>query len=460
MVTLMVHASAQGSAPVRRECHASAQGSAPVRRECPFTLAGAPTAASSADSRSPQMVEVPSVIWDIFGTNRAKSPNLAQRRRSMPDQPPDKALQLQSLVTGHQTVELSLVEVDVPAPGPDEVVVQVEAAPINPSDLGLLLAGAEVGEATSSGPLERPVVTAPLSQAAARALAAREGKAMAVGNEGAGTVVAAGSGAGAQALLGKLVAVAVGAMYSQYRTVSVAACLELPPGTTAAQGAGSFVNPMTVLAMLETMRLEGHRGLVHTAAASNLGQMLNRACIEETVPLVNVVRSAGSAALLRDAGATHVLDSSQPDFMTSLVHAVRATNATLAFDAIGGGTVASQVLTAMEAAVGTAAPLGGYGSVVHKQVYVYGGLDRSATQLTRGYGMAWGVGGWLLPSFLQKLDAEKVAAMRRRVAQGITTTFASHFDRAVSLAGALHLGAIRAYSRQATGQKYLIAPNG
>jgi NADPH:quinone reductase len=377
----------------------------------------------------------------------------------MRGQVPAKSLQLRSLVTPSQTVELSLADVDVPAPEPHQVVVRVEAAPINPSDIGLLLAGADVSQATAAGTDDRPVVTAPISAAAARAMAARVGQSMPVGNEGAGTVVASGTSASAQALLGKVVAVAGGAMYSQYRCVAASACLQLPEGARAAEGAASFVNPMTALGMVETMRNEKHTALVHTAAASNLGQMLNRLCIEEQIPLVNIVRSPSQVELLRSAGAAHVCDSSSDAFMDDMIEALRATSATLAFDAVGGGNLASRILTCMEAAISSGAEYSRYGSSVHKQVYVYGALDRRPTELTRNFGTAWGVGGWLLTPFLQKAGAEKVAAMRQRVAAALTTTFASSFTDEVSLAGALQLDAIALYARQATGKKYLITPN-
>ncbi|HEV2240514.1 MAG TPA: hypothetical protein VGR98_05670 [Streptosporangiaceae bacterium] len=377
----------------------------------------------------------------------------------MADQVPPRALQLRSLVTASQTVELSLEDVEVPAPEPRQVIVRVEAAPINPSDLGLLLAGADMTQATAAGTADRPVVSAPLPAAAARAAAVRVGQSLPVGNEGAGTVVAAGASDAAQALLGKVVALVGGAMYAQYRCIDVAACLELPAGALAADGAAAFVNPMTVLGIVETMRTEGHTALVHTAAASNLGQMLNRLCIEEQIPLVNIVRSVTQAELLRAAGATWVCDLTSGTFFDDLTEALRATKATLAFDAIGGGRLVSRILAAMEAAISAGADFSRYGSSVHKQVYIYGGLDRGPTELTRGFGMAWGVGGWLLTPFLIKAGPEKVAAMRQRVAAGLTTTFASHFTDEVSLAGALRLDAIAVYGRQATGQKYLIRPS-
>lgn len=373
---------------------------------------------------------------------------------------PGQALQLRSLVTASETVTLSLEDVAVPTPEPHQVVVRVEAAPINPSDLGLLFAGADMTQATAGGTADRPIVTAPLGPGAMRAMAARVGESLPVGNEGAGTVVAAGSSDAATALLGKRVAVAAGAMYAQYRCVDASACLELPDGVRVADGAASFVNPMTALGMVDTMRTEGHTALAHTAAASSLGQMLNRLCIEEQIPLVNIVRSAAQAEILRAAGATYVCDSTSDTFMDDLTAALTATAATIAFDAIGGGPMASQILTCMEAAIGASAAFSLYGSSVHKQVYIYGGLDGGPTHLTRGFGQAWGVGGWLLIPFLQKAGPEKVARLRTRVAAGLTTIFASQYTDEVTLADALRLDAIAVYGRQATGKKYLITPNG
>ena len=378
----------------------------------------------------------------------------------MPAEIPATGLQLRSLVRADQTLELFLDTVEVPEPGPGEVVVRVEAAPINPSDLGLLLAGADVTAAVVGGSADRPVVTAPLPDAAMRAVAGRVGIPMPAGNEGAGTVVAAGTSAAAAALLGKTVAAAGGAMYAQYRCVDASLCLELPEGTQAVDGASSFVNPMTVLGMVETMRLENHVALVHTAAASNLGQMLNRLCLQDQIPLVNIVRRPEQEELLRSAGATYVCNSTSPAFMAELTAALQETAATLAFDATGGGKLASQILTCMEAAASAAAgSYSRYGSTVHKQVYIYGSLDRGPTELTRNYGMAWGIGGWLLTPFLQKIGLEGIQRFRSRVAAELTTTFASSYTDRVSLAGALQLEAITAYARQATGSKYLIIPS-
>ncbi len=373
---------------------------------------------------------------------------------------PAEALQLMSLVRDDNQLELFLDTVAVAEPGPDEVLIRVEAAPVNPSDLGLLLAGADVTAASAAGTPQRPVITAPIPEAAMRGLTARIGMPMPAGNEGAGTVVAAGSSEAAQRLLGKKVAAAGGAMYSQYRTVGLPLCLELPEGVSAEQGASAFVNPMTALGMIETMRMENHVALVHTAAASNLGQMLNRLCQEEQVPLVNIVRRPEQEALLRAAGAAFVCDSGKPEFMDELTAALIATGATLAFDATGGGTLASQILTCMEAAASASADsYSRYGSAVHKQVYIYGGLDRSPTVLTRNFGMAWGIGGWLLTPFLGKIGLEGIIRLRDRVAAGLTTTFASGYTAQISLPGALHLDNITAYAQQATGTKYLIKPN-
>ena len=373
---------------------------------------------------------------------------------------PDFGLQLQSTVTSGGTLELALVEVPIPDPQPNEVVIRVEATPINPSDLGLLLAGADAASAVVSSRDGQPLVSAFIDPGMLRSLSGRIDLAMPVGNEGAGTVVAAGSSDAAQALLGRTVSVAGGAMYSQYRNVDAGQCLVLPEGTPARLGASSFVNPLTALGMVETMRREGHSALVHTAAASNLGQMLVRLCLEEGVPLVNIVRRPDQEALLRALGAKYVCDSSSPSFMSDLIAALSETSATLAFDATGGGNLASQILTAMEAAANASnAPYNRYGSTTYKQVYIYGGLDRSPTVLTRSFGFSWGVGGWLLTPFLQKIGPEAFVALRQRVANELTTTFSSTYTKEITLQEALDPEVIARYARQATGEKFLIAPN-
>ncbi len=372
----------------------------------------------------------------------------------------NSGIELRSKISSEGQLELSLAKVDVPEPGPDEVVVRVEASPINPSDLGLLFGPADMRTAKAAGSADSRVVTAVVPAGLVRGISARLDKSLPVGNEGAGVVTAAGDSESAPALMGKTVSVIGGAMYSQYRTVKTGQCLLLPDGTTPAEGASWFVNPLTALGMVETMRLEGHTALVHTAAASNLGQMLNKLCIQDGVSLVNVVRKPEQEKLLRSIGAKHVVDSSQPTFMENLIAALTETNATVAFDATGGGKLAGQILTCMEAAQNAnAKEYSRYGSTTHKQVYIYGGLDRSATELSRNFGMAWGLGGWLLTPFLQKIGSEGVQKLRQRVAAEITTTFASHYTKEVSLAEALSLDAIGVYGKQATGQKYLINPN-
>ena len=370
------------------------------------------------------------------------------------------ALQLRSLVKSSGDLELSLARVPVPEPGPDEVLIRVEAAPINPSDLGLLFGAADMSIARQSGTGGQPVVTASIPAGLMKAMTGRLDQSMPVGNEGAGTVVATGTSAAAQQLLGRTVAVLAGEMYSQYRCVSAAQCLLLPAGTTAAEGAACFVNPLTALGMVETMRREGHTALVHTAAASNLGQMLNRLCIQDRIGLVNIVRSTQQEQVLREQGATYVCNSSAPTFIGDLTDAITATGATLAFDAIGGGTLAGQILGCMEAALmRSASEYQRYGSTTHKQVYIYGMLDTGPTQFKRNFGAAWGIGGWLLMSFLQKIGPEAAQTLRMRVVDGIKTIFASHYTREVSLAEALQLDAIAVYGRRATGEKYLINPS-
>lgn len=366
-------------------------------------------------------------------------------------------LELRSLVTPEGELVLSLEDVPVAEPAADEVVVRIEAAPINPSDLGLLLGPADVSAIRVEGTAERPVVRAPIPEKLMPAMAPRLGQSMPVGNEAAGTVVRAG--ADAQALLGRTVAVLGGAMYTRYRTLKAAACIPLPEGTPARAGASAFVNPLTALGMVETMRMEGHSALVHTAAASNLGQMLNRLCLADGVPLVNVVRSDAQAEILREIGAKHIVDSTASDFRDRLVDAIADTGATLGFDATGGGPLAGQILAAMEAAqVRKMTEYSRYGSFTHKQVYVYGMLDPRPLEIGKNLGLAWGLGGWLLTPFLMKAGPEAQARLRTRVAENLTTIFASHYSAEISLEEALQPDTIRAYARRATGEKYLLNP--
>jgi len=368
-------------------------------------------------------------------------------------------LQLRSLVKDDNTLELSLVEVETPEPGPDEILVRMEAAPLNPSDLALLFGPADMTTAKVSGSPERPVITADIPAKLMKMVTARVGQSLPVGNEGSGIVVAAGSSDAAQALLGKMVGLVGGDMYCQYRCVNVFQALALEEGTTAAEGASCFVNPLTSLAMVETMRAEGHKALVHTAAASNLGQMLNRICINEGVDLVNIVRKPEQEEILKALGAKYICNSSSDNFYAELTEALVQTGATIAFDATGGGKLGSDILTCMEAAAARSMETyNRYGSDVYKQLYIYGGLDRSPTVLSRNFGFSWGVGGFLLTPFLQKAGMQKAMELRAKVAAEIKTTFASHYTSEVSLAEALSLEAISVYSKQATGEKFLILP--
>jgi len=369
-------------------------------------------------------------------------------------------LQLRSLLKKSGELEVSLANVPTPEPKEDEIVVRVEATPINPSDLGLLIGPADISTAKVSGTKDQPVFTAKVPDAALKALAARLDQSLPVGNEGAGVVIKTGSSDAAKALMGKTVSMIGGAMYAQYRVVRAKDVMPLPAGTTAADGASWFVNPLTALGMTETMRREGHKALVHTAAASNLGQMLNKICIKDGIGLVNIVRSKEQADILHQIGAKYVVDSSATSFMDDLTNALVETGATIAFDAIGGGKLAGQILTCMEIAANkTAKEYSRYGSTVHKQVYVYGSLDPRPIELNRAFGMAWGVGGWLLFPFLQKIGPADGAKLRQRVVSELKTTFASHYTQVVSLQEALQLSNIAVYNKRSTGEKFLINPN-
>jgi NADPH:quinone reductase-like Zn-dependent oxidoreductase len=369
-----------------------------------------------------------------------------------------QGLELRSTVTSQGQLILALEPVTISEPGPNEIVVQVQAAPINPSDLGLLLGPADMATLEASGTTDRPVLSANIPQNRMGMMKPRFDQSLAVGNEGAGLVVRAGENV--QAMLGKNVGMFGGSMYATHRKILARDCIVLPAGATAAEGASMFVNPLTALAMVETMKREGHTALVHTAAASNLGQMLNKICLADNVPLVNIVRSAQQAKILAAIGATYIVDSSSENFQAELTDAVAATGATIAFDAIGGGKLANAILHAMEAAANrNAKEYSRYGSATFKQVYIYGGLDLSPTTLDRGFGLSWSVSGFLLMPFLQKVGVEVALAMRQRVASELTTTFASHYSATLSLADVLNPEIARAYARKATGEKYLINPS-
>ncbi|MGK6322371.1 zinc-binding dehydrogenase [Sphingomonas sp. DT-51] len=367
-------------------------------------------------------------------------------------------LELRSTVDEAGRLTLSLEEVTLSPPQGDELIVRVEAAPINPSDLGLLLGPADIATLERSGSADRPVLHFEVPRDRLGGVRARIDQSLAVGNEGAGTVIAAGPEA--QALLGRKVGMMGGAMYAQYRKLRARDVVPLPDGASAADGAAMFVNPLTALSFVETMRAEGHSAIVHTAAASSLGQMLQRICLADGVPLVNVVRSAAQATLLREIGATYVVDSRAEDFRRQLAEAIADTGATIAFDAIGGGTLGSDIVQAMEQAANRrATEYSRYGSTVFKQLYVYGALDTAPTVLNRlAFGFQWSVSGFLLTPWLQKAGREVVGRMRQRVVDELTTTFASRYTRTIGLAEALDPDVLRAYERKATGEKYLIDP--
>ncbi len=372
----------------------------------------------------------------------------------MPEPYPAQAAQLQSLIKSSGQLEIFLATVDVPPPGPDEIVVRIEAAPINPSDIGMMFGPADMQTARNDG--QRLIADIP--PAMLGRMAGRFDQPTPAGLEGAGTAVAAGTSPAAQALLGKTVAIIGGSTYAQFRTLPIRDCLLLPPDATAADGASCFVNPLTALGMVETMRMQGHTALVHTAAASNLGVMLNKICRSDGIGLVNIVRGETQASMLRERGAAHVCNSSADDFQASLIEALAATKATLAFDAIGGGRLAGQILTAMEIAIARYSPYNRYGSDTHKQVYIYGGLDTGPTIFNRSFGMAYGIGGWLLFPFLAKAGRDVAERLKARVAAELKTTFASHYVEEISLSDVMSPDKIAQFNKRTTGGKFLINP--
>ena len=370
--------------------------------------------------------------------------------------------EIRSTVTSDGTVEISSVNVAMPVPSENEVLIKVEAAPINPSDLALLISfAADLDSIEFSGEDEASKTTIKIRPGLMAALKGRVDQPMSAGNEGAGIVV--GAGEKATALIGKTVGVAGGSMYSQYRCAPASSCLVMDEGITSTEAASSFVNPLTALAFVETMKMENHAALVNTAAASNLGQMLVKICKDDGIPLVNIVRKPEQVKILKDLGAEYICDTSQSDFMKDLVEAIISTGATLGFDATGGGNegkLPGQILAAMEIAANkTAKEYSRYGSDVYKQVYIYGGLDPTPTVLNRSFGLQWGLGGWLLTPMIGRIGMERFAEMRQRVVREIKTTFASHYTQEISLEDMLQPDNIKAYAKQETGAKYLVNPH-
>lgn len=370
--------------------------------------------------------------------------------------------EIRSMVTADGNIEISIATTEIPTPSDNEVLIKVEASPINPSDLGLLISfAADLTTLSVLGSGDGTVATMKIHPAMMGAMKPRLDQSMPVGNEGSGVIVDAG--VNAKALIGKTVGVAGGSMYSQYRCVPASSCLVMDDGTTSAEAASSFVNPLTALAFVETMKMENHSAIVNTAAASNLGQMLVKICKDDSVPLVNIVRKPEQVAVLKDLGAEHICNTSDPDFMKNLVAALIATGATLAFDATGGGNegkLPGQILAAMEIAANkTAKEYSRYGSDTYKQVYIYGGLDQSPTILNRSFGMQWGLGGWLLTPMIGRIGMERFQQMRERVAKEIKTTFASQYTQEISFEEMLQPDIIKAYAKQATGEKFLVNPH-
>ena len=372
--------------------------------------------------------------------------------------------EIRSTVTSEGDITISMVNVAMPVPKDHEVLIKVEAAPINPSDLALLTTfAADLDSLTVTGAGDDTVASMKVRPALMGAMKPRLDQPMQAGNEGSGVIVAAGANPEAQALIGKTVGVAGGAMYAQYRCLPAASCLVMDEGTTSAEAASSFVNPLTALAFVETMKMENHTALVNTAAASNLGQMLVKICKNDGIPLVNIVRKAEQVEVLKSLGAEYVCNTSDDNFMKDLVAALIATGATLAFDATGGGNggkLPGQILAAMEIAANkTAKEYSRYGSDIYKQVYIYGGLDQSPTILNRSFGMQWGLGGWLLTPMIGRIGMERFGQMRARVAAEINTTFASHYTQEISFEEMLQPDVIKAYAKQATGEKFLVVPH-
>lgn len=356
-----------------------------------------------------------------------------------------------TLADGKLTVEV--VETEFPEPTGNQVLVQMEAAPINPSDLAILTSSADLANAEYSA----GKFVADMPEPFFSAQKGRHGQRLPVGNEGAGVVVAAGEQA--QGLLGQRVACVPGNAYSQYCIADAGMCLPLGD-ISSEDGASAFVNPMTALGFVETARMENQGAILHLAAASNLGQMLVKICKEDGLPLVNIVRKQEQVDLLKGLGAEHVVNSSDGDFMEQLRAAIDATDAYCGFDPIGGGSNVDACFKAMEqVAAGKMSEFSRYGSTQQKKMYIYGRLDLGPTMLTPAYGFGWTLSGWLLTPFLQVAGLETMMRMRQRVLDGMTTTFASAYKAKVNLEEMLTREAVMDYRQMKTGEKYLVTPH-
>jgi len=367
---------------------------------------------------------------------------------------------LRTLITPDGELRVTFEEESVGDVGPDEVVIRVEASPINPTDVGLLLGPADLSALTVYSQNGRPALRAPIASKhmGSHELKPRIGKALPVGAEGAGTVVQAG--ANVAELIGKTVSTMSGGMYTGFRRVKAADCVVLPAGTSVQAAAAMNANPMTALCMVELMRREGHTALVHSAAASSLGQMLNRICIKDGIPLVNIVRSEEQVKTLNSIGAKYVVNLNAATFFEDLTAAVAATGATLAFDAVGGGTLTDTILRAMEAAfVAQQTGFSRYGTATTKHVYIYGSLNLEPTILTRTYGSSWSVSRWLFLNFLQKAGNETALSLKKRVLAELSTTFAVQYKGTLSLDDVLNPEFVKEFAQRSTGKKFLVNPS-
>lgn len=354
------------------------------------------------------------------------------------------------------TLTIELAESQFPEPKGNQVLVKMEAAPINPSDLALLTGPADLENAEYSPGKIVAKMPEPFNSGAK----GRHGQRLPVGNEGAGEVIATGDGDMAKALLGKRVACVPGTAFSEYAIADATMCLPLGD-ISARDGASAFVNPMTALGFVETAKMEGAKSILHTAAASNLGQMLVRICQEDDMPLVNIVRREEQVRLLQDMGAEHIVNSGADDFMRQLRESIDETDAFFGFDPIGGGQMVDHCFKAMEqVAVSKMTEFSRYGSNQAKKMHIYGRLDLGPTILTPSYGFGFTLTGWLLTPFLQSAGMETVMRMRQRVLDNLTTTFKSSYTKEVTLEGMLEKDAVLQYRQMRTGEKYLVTPHG